>query len=90
MSAISGSAAFSQDATDVLIVVRKKDETDPLEIKYINEGYIAVHKTKAGPNGAAPIRFVEGSALIIEEEEHAEQRGRFRRHQRADHETDDR
>ena len=63
---ISGSAAFSQDATDVLIIVRKKDEDDPLKIKYINEGYIAVHKTKAGGNGAAAIKFIEGSALIME------------------------
>ena len=68
---ISGSAAFSQDATDVLIIVRKKDEDDQLNIKYINEGYIAVHKTKAGGNGAAPIKFIEGSALIMELENYA-------------------
>ena len=68
---ISGSAAFSQDATDVLIIVRKKDEDDPLKIKYINEGYIAVHKTKAGGNGAAAIKFIEGSALIMELENYA-------------------
>jgi KaiC/GvpD/RAD55 family RecA-like ATPase len=63
---ISGSAAFSQDATDVLIVVRKKDEDDPMDIKYTNYGLVAVHKTKAGGNGFAPIKFIEGSAKIME------------------------
>lgn len=68
---LSGSAAFSQDATDVLVIARRKDEMDPLGIKYTNEGYIAVHKTKSGPNGVVPVYFMEGSALIVEEEEYA-------------------
>jgi len=74
---ISGSAAFSQDATDVLIVMRKKDEDDPLNIKYLNDGYIAVHKTKAGGNGASAIKFIEGSALIMEQDEYAKNEKKF-------------
>jgi archaellum biogenesis ATPase FlaH len=69
---ISGSAAFSQDATDVLIIARKKDEDDALGVKYTNEGFIAVHKSKSGPNGAVPINFVDGSALILEDSEVAD------------------
>jgi replicative DNA helicase len=68
---ISGSAAFSQDATDVLIFGRKKDENDPLGVKYTNEGVIIVHKTKSGPNGGVRIRFIDGSAVILEESEYA-------------------
>lgn len=69
---ISGSAAFSQDATDVLIIARKKDKGDVLGVKYTNEGFIAVHKSKSGPNGAVPINFVDGSALILEDSEVAD------------------
>lgn len=63
---ISGSAAFSQDATDVLIIARNKDEDDTLDIKYATEGYIAVHKTKSGPNGAVAVNFIDGTARIVE------------------------
>ena len=74
---ISGSAAFSQDATDVLIIMRKKDENDPFNIKYTNNGFITVHKTKAGPNGAITIKFIDGSALILGEDEYAEKESKL-------------
>lgn len=74
---ISGSAAFSQDATDVLIVMRKKDEDDQLGIKYTGDGFIAVHKTKSGPNGACAIKFVPESALILSVEEYATEQAKL-------------
>jgi hypothetical protein len=55
-----------------LIVARKKDELDPLELKYTNDGIIAVHKTKSGGNGACPVHFIEGSALIMDDNEYGE------------------
>jgi archaellum biogenesis ATPase FlaH len=58
-NAISGSAAFKQDSTEVLIVTREKDDE--------SSGTINVVKTKSGPNGVCPVRFKENSALINEE-----------------------
>lgn len=78
---ISGSAAFSQDATDVMIIVRRKEkkneDENPFNVKYSNKGYIVVHKTKAGGNGAVAINFVDGSALILEQEPYEEKMEAF-------------
>ena len=73
---ISGAAAFSQDATDVLVVARNKDPEDPLQITYLDEGYIAVHKTKSGPNGTMRIHFIQGSALILDDDEFSNNKAR--------------
>lgn len=66
---ISGSAAFKQDSTDVLIVTRDKDTTDEKQLRYLNTGFIWVVKTKSGPNGAISIFFNDRSALIQSYEE---------------------
>lgn len=58
-NAISGSAAFKQDSTEVLIVTREEKDS--------SAGAINVVKTKSGPNGICPIRFMPNSALINEE-----------------------
>jgi archaellum biogenesis ATPase FlaH len=54
-NSISGSSAFKQDSTEVLIVTRQEDE-----------GKIIVAKTKAGPSGECSIKFNPGSAYIAE------------------------
>lgn len=59
-NSISGSAAFKQDSSEVLIVTKEEDDS--------NHGIINVAKTKTGPNGICPIRFYEGSAYISEGE----------------------
>lgn len=67
---ISGSASFKQDSTDVLIVIRKKDELDPHNLKYTNAGFIYVTKTKGRSTGAIDIKFhddiYDRSALVEE------------------------
>lgn len=54
---ISGSASFKQDSTDVLIVIRQKDEMDEHKLKLTNTGYLYVTKTKGRSVGAVKLRF---------------------------------
>ncbi len=62
---ISGSAAFFQDATDVLVVTRNFDVDDETNVMtYLDTGLIQVRKAKSGMNGACPIQFTNGSAII--------------------------
>lgn len=61
---ISGSGAFKQDSTEVMIVIRKKDPNDEYQVKYVEEGMLFVTKTKCGPNGVVPLTFSERKAYI--------------------------
>lgn len=69
MDDISGSAAFKQDSTEVLIAIRDKDENDHFGVEYKDTGYILVTKTKSGKPGAIKIVFQEGGGTIYEENE---------------------
>lgn len=62
---VSGSAAFKQDSTEVLIVTRQMASDDKDEVRYTNEGKIIVAKTKSGPNGRINITFSDRSAKIV-------------------------
>lgn len=64
---ISGSAAFKQDSTEVLIVNRFPDSQDKNKIS--NIGTIFVAKTKQGSNGVFPILFAQRTAFITTKEE---------------------
>jgi replicative DNA helicase len=69
MDDISGSAAFKQDSTDVMIAIRTENDNDEFRLTYMNEGYILVSKTKSGPQGAVKIRFFDGGATVQQKEE---------------------
>lgn len=59
---ISGSGAFKQDSTEVMIIVR---EVDPIDnIRLTNLGSLYVAKTKAGQNGKIPLIFSPLSAYV--------------------------
>lgn len=64
MNDISGSAAFKQDSTEVLLLIRIKDPADEFDLNYLDEGFILVAKTKSGRTGKVPIRFKPFTALI--------------------------
>ena len=61
---IAGSAAFKQDSTEVMIVVRDfvNDEGDSME--YADTGTLFVTKTKCGPNGQILVKFKQKTAKI--------------------------
>lgn len=61
---ISGSAAFKQDSTEVLIVTRQMLTDDRDEIQYSNQGKIIVAKSKVGGNGVVNITFSTYGAKI--------------------------
>ncbi len=64
---ITGSAAFKQDATDVLILRRDQDEDEFGALKSLNTGAILIRKSKSDlPQGVVPIEFISGTALIID------------------------
>lgn len=71
MNEISGSAAFKQDATDVLILHRKKDEKDLMGITNLPEGSISLPKVKTGRSGVFDIRFVTDSPIMTDREDDA-------------------
>lgn len=62
---ISGSAAFKQDSTEVLIAIRKYKPTDEFNIEFTDKGALLVTKTKVGPNGSVPLVFTERSAVVM-------------------------
>jgi replicative DNA helicase len=64
MNDISGSAAFKQDSTEVLLIVREIKEGDQFKLEYEDTGHILVAKTKSGRPGAVPIYFKPYTALI--------------------------
>lgn len=66
---ISGSGAFKQDSTDVLIATRDIDKTDEDKIRYSNTGKLFVVKTKSGPNGCIHLGFSDRKAKITTDRE---------------------
>lgn len=73
MDDISGSAAFKQDATDVLIVTKQDQKVGQWPMDYF-PGNIYVAKSKSGPNGHVPICFMPRSAYIFEEDNREQSR----------------
>lgn len=65
MDDISGSAAFKQDSTEVLLINRRENEDGTLSPR----GTFHVAKTKSGPNGKFDLLFSERSAFIASEDE---------------------
>lgn len=66
MNDISGSAAFKQDATEVLLIIREKDDADQFGLTYGDYGHILVAKTKAGRAGAVAVRFIPNTGKIVQ------------------------
>lgn len=66
---ISGSGAFKQDSTDVLIATRDIDKADEDKIRYTNTGKLYVVKTKSGPNGCIHLGFSDRKAKITSDGE---------------------
>jgi replicative DNA helicase len=64
MDDISGSASFKQDSTDVWIVTKDKDESDPTGNSYTDEGWLMVSKSKTGSNVSIRLKFAKKSAYI--------------------------
>jgi replicative DNA helicase len=62
---ISGSAAFKQDSTEVMIVTRDTQEAENGALEYLNQGNLFVLKTKAGPPGFVQLIFSERKANIV-------------------------
>ena len=69
MNDISGSAAFKQDATDIMILHRQKDDADPFNLTVLPDGFILLPKVKTGISGSIKIRFVPRSAVMLDETE---------------------
>ena len=69
MSDISGSAAFKQDATDILIIHMDKDPSDPYGLTNLSSGIIMLPKVKTGKSGTVVIKFKEDSPLMLDESE---------------------
>jgi replicative DNA helicase len=65
---ISGSGAFKQDSTEVLIAYRPVRE-DGFGVQFLPEGDLIVSKTKVGPNGSIHLLFPERCAKIWSKEE---------------------
>lgn len=67
---ITGSAAFKQDATDVLILLRDKEENVFGASTNKDTGAIMVRKSKtANPQGLVPVKFHNGTAVITDDYE---------------------
>lgn len=62
---ISGSAAFKQDSTEVMIVVRPLDDLNSEGNQLAKIGKMHVTKTKVGPNGDFPLIFSPSSANVV-------------------------
>jgi len=69
MNDISGSASFKQDATDIIILHRNKDEDDHFKLTNAPDGYLLLPKVKTGESGSVKIRFVPKSAVMLDESE---------------------
>lgn len=69
---ISGSGAFKQDTTEVLLIVRESNKDETGSEIYTNMGSILVRKTKSGRQGSMVIEFQEGGALILDSHQMAE------------------
>jgi archaellum biogenesis ATPase FlaH len=69
MNDISGSAAFKQDATDILIIHMNKEEDDHFKLTNSPDGFILLPKVKTGTSGSIKIRFVPNSSVMLDESE---------------------
>jgi len=69
MNDISGSAAFKQDATDILILHRQKAESDKFNLTDLPDGFLLLPKIKTGMTGSVKIRFIPNSAMMQDESE---------------------
>ena len=65
---ISGSSAFKQDSTDVLVAYRPTKEIN-YGVEFEDVGVLLVTKTKSGPNGGVELQFTQRSAKIWSKEE---------------------
>jgi hypothetical protein len=72
MNEISGSAAFKQDGTDVMILHMKKDPNDPYNMINTPDGVIILPKVKTGKTGSVIIRFIPESPVMLDEAEIAD------------------
>jgi archaellum biogenesis ATPase FlaH len=66
---ISGSAAFKQDATYVLILHMQKDPNDQFGLVNTTDGFLLIAKAKTGKQGTIPIRFVADSPIMLDQHE---------------------
>lgn len=66
---IMGSSALYQDATEVLMVIRETDASDPFKLAYTNIGHILIMKTKSGKSGSVKISYHAGGASIVQKKE---------------------
>ena len=66
---ISGSGAFKQDSTEVMILTRNLKSEEEDEFTYSPYGKLYVTKTKSGPNGAIEIYFSDRKANIVSQGE---------------------
>lgn len=73
MNEISGSAAFKQDATDIMILSRETEVGDKFGMEKVADGIIKFPKVKTGRSGAIGVYFVPDSPLMLSEEEQASQ-----------------
>ncbi len=69
MNEISGSAAFKQDATDILILHMDKMDEDQYGITNAPTGCILLPKIKSGKSGVVEIYFVPDSPIMFERQE---------------------
>lgn len=65
MNDISGSAAFKQDSTDIIILHRIKDDSDVYQLKNLPDGYLLFPKVKAGKSGSVKVYFVPDTAIML-------------------------
>ena len=62
---VSGSAAFAQDSTEVLVIHRPTVDTkDETCVELSDKGFLLIQKTKAGANGTVYIDFHHDKALV--------------------------
>jgi replicative DNA helicase len=67
MNEISGSASFKQDATDIIVLHREKEEyNNPFGMINAPEGTLLLPKVKTGKSGAVLVYFVPDSPVMIE------------------------
>jgi len=69
MNDISGSAAFKQDATDIIILHKQKLESDKFGLTDSPDGFLLLPKVKTGLTGSVKIRFIRNSAVMLDESE---------------------
>lgn len=72
MNDISGSAAFKQDGTDIMILHREKSDSDGFGLTNSDKGSILLPKVKTGRSGVVRVMFVPNSPIMLDDTESAE------------------